>query len=111
MISKKMLPALLIAAGFVAFPASSATADPQTVTEYPVAPNATTDATTNRADILVAPLPASQDQVVPQDEIDVAYRRDLPDGDYLSRSRRSRPNAADPLGAYSKVNPLEPSPG
>ena len=32
-------------------------------------------------------------------------------GDYQAPSRRPVPNAANPLGEYSKVNPLLPSPG
>lgn len=93
MIRKRMLSPLFIAAGLVAFPAWSADRDVGTV--------APADAVAqkekpNRVTAEVAPLPA---------------RHEPPSERYAPRSERRVWNPVNPLGATSKVNPLEPSPG
>jgi uncharacterized protein YbjT (DUF2867 family) len=93
MISRKMLSPLFLGAALVALPAWSADRDVGTV--------APADATAqkdkpNRVTAEVAPPPARYEQ-----------RSDR----YAPRTGRRVWNPANPLGATSKVNPLEPSPG
>ena len=92
MIRKKMLSPLFIAAALVAFPAWSADSD--VVVAAPADSVAQNQKPHRVAD--VSPPPARYEQ-----------SNDRP----APRHERRLSNPSNPLGAYSKVNPLEPSPG
>jgi hypothetical protein len=91
MIRKKMLSPLFIAAALVAFPAWSADSD------IVVAAPADSVAQNQKPDRVA--------DVSPPARYEQSNDRPAP------RYERHLPNPSNPLGAYSKVNPLEPSPG
>jgi hypothetical protein len=94
MIRKKMLSPLIIVAALVAIPAWGA--DKDVVVAAPADSVAQNQKPDRVADVSPPPPPARHEQ-----------SNDRP----APRHERRLSNPSNPLGAYSKVNPLEPSPG